>query len=755
MAESAGARRTGRRWLQWSVVAGIVIVFIGWLIIPGIVRGVVEDRVRTTFQELTGGEVVIGHVDISWSGPQVIRDLQVTSPGAGRIVNLSATIDNGMLPIAFSGAPLRIQCGGDLVLTAWPGGGIGFLPPQPVDEAAAASGPTSLASIPSLELRVDAMSIVIRSQAQGDRTLAMKDATASWGTNGALACDIAISSSGPEGEGSARIRGSLESLVNRKGDLTLLAARGAMEVSADRIPIPVAGLSGIESLALSFKRQEATSPLVASGSCRLLDAKGHVGNISLDLSSASAEEPIESLAGRITMSDVPAAMLEPWTGSIELPTPLSVSLSRDDPAGLVRMSVAGPNLELQCQALPLLQEAGSLGLAQVRGSARVPGSVLGQFLQVGVAGQASFAVEAEQIAVQPSMAIRGGRIEVSGPVAFLDGAAGTPLELRSADLTVDARAETSTIDAKGALEFRQGTAQVEAALDNGSVQVRVDSLPTEAVDLVADLEGMLAAALGDTIEFNAKGQPRGADVVDWVVHLKTPQASLHATLVRDEQAFRTVEGIPIKGQLVVTPRCIASVLFRMGPGLKDLQSIKDPVSLEVSGLNLPLDGDVSKLDATVELVIGEVMIDARAEAFSILEALVSRAKAVIPAVIEPVRFTIEKGVMTYDHFVIRINDSRIALAGEVDLTTGRLDLVMDVPINALGISIKELHLATAAVTGEVRITGTSSNPVIQFKPNLDPTRLLETPEIGGLIDRISGEHELLNGIGGLLNRRRD
>ncbi|MDG2201706.1 MAG: AsmA-like C-terminal region-containing protein [Phycisphaerales bacterium] len=755
MVESAGGRWTRRRWLQTSAILVILLVFVGWLIIPGIVRGVVENRVRTTFEEMTGGDVVIDLIEISWGGPQVIQGLQVTTPGAGEVVNLSATIDNGMLPIALSGAPLRVQCGGDLVLTAWPDGGVGFLPPSTEDQPAASSEPVSLGGIPSLDLQVDALSVVIRSGVDGDRILGMKSATASWRTDGTLACDITISSTGPEGDGSARIVGSLASLIDSGGGLTPLAARGAMDVSADQVPLPVAGFSRIESLAMSFKRADAASPLVSTGSCRLLDAAGHAGLVSFDLSSDSAGPSLDGLVGRIAMSDVPAAMLGPLTGDIELPSPLSASISREDQGGLVSMVVDAPNVQVQCHALPLWKGGEELGLSDVQGSVKVPGSLLGQFLQVGVAGQASVMVEAEQIGLQPSVVVRGGRARISGPVTFLDGDATTPLELLSADLQVNASADSSAIDAKGSLEFRQGTARVEGVINNGAVQLRIDSLPTEAIDLVADLEGLLAAALGDTIEFNAQGQPRGDDVVDWVLHLKTPQASLDATLVRDGEAFRTVDGIPVAGQLVVTPRCIGAVLFRLGPGLKDLQSIKDPVTLEISGLNLPLDGDVSKLDATVELVIGEVMIDTRAEAFSILEALVSRAKTAIPARIEPVRFTIANGVMTYDHFVISINKSRIEMTGEVDLNTGRLDMVMDVPINSLGISIKELHLATAAVTGEVRITGTTSNPVIQFKPNFDPTRLLQTPEIGGLIDRLSGEHDLLHGIGGLLNRKRN
>lgn len=755
MAESAGARRTRRRWLQWSVVAGLVIGFTGWLIIPGIVRGVVEDRVRTTFEELTGGEVVMGLVEISWGGPQVIRDLQVTTPDAGRIVNLSATIDNGMLPIAFSGAPLRIQCAGDLVLTAWPEGGIGFLPPSPVEDHAPASGPFTLEGIPSLDVQVDSLSVEIRSPGEASRTVAMKDATASWRSGGSLACDIAITSSGPGGDGDARIKGTLTSLVDGEGRLTPLAVRGALEISAEQIPLPLAGLSRIVSLGLSVKRAGATSPLTASGSCRLLDAQGHSGAISLDLVTPAGDASVQGLSGRVTVSDVPAAMLQPWAGALELPGPLTASISKAEPgAGVVNMSITAPSVQIQCEAVPSWT-AGDVELSRFSGSAKVPGTLIAQFLQVSVDGDASVVIEADRLALHPSIEIVGARAEVSGPVRFLDGGTEAPLELRRANLQVDARGNDSSLSLKGGLEFRQGVATVEGTIERGRMELMIDSLPTEAIDLVADLEGMLAAALGDTIQFTAHREPRGSEGVDWVLHLKTPQASLDATLVRDDEAFRSVPGAPVTGQLVVTPRCIAAVLFRLGPGLKDLQSIKDPVSIEMTGLSLPVDGDVSKLDATVELVIGEVMIDARAEAFSILEALVSRAKAVIPAVIEPVRFTIEKGVMTYDQFVIRINDSRIALAGEVDLTTGRLDLVMDVPINALGISIKELHLATAAVTGEVRITGTTSNPVIQFKPNLDPTRLLETPAIGGLIDRISGEHELLNGIGGLLKRRRD
>jgi hypothetical protein len=174
--------------------------------------------------------------------------------------------------------------------------------------------------------------------------------------------------------------------------------------------------------------------------------------------------------------------------------------------------------------------------------------------------------------------------------------------------------------------------------------------------------------------------------------------------------------------------------------------------LEIADLKLPVDGTVSALDARVEITVGEVMIDSRAEAFGVLDSLFAEARSSFPATLDPILFTIDEGVLVYEQFVMHVNGDRIELRGSVDLNTGMLDLVMDVPVNSLGMSVKELRIATAAVAGEVRITGTTSDPIVQFRPVLNPGGIIESTEIRGILDRIPGNQGLLEGLGGLFDR---
>ncbi|MDG1899229.1 MAG: hypothetical protein P8I74_05130 [Phycisphaerales bacterium] len=731
--------------MSLSAVA-FLLVLVAWIGVPPLVRSIAVASIQSSLGGPNVKDVTIGHVEIGWSGPQIVKDLRVVDLDGATVVDLSIAVDNGLIPLALGGAPIRVAMGGEIVVSSSDDGSYGFTPIEDVGDSASTS---SSSPIPSIDLLVSDLQITLRGEVAGDQVFTVKDASAAWGTHGKLDCSIEVQGA----NGKASVAASVDGLIGDQGDFAPMSSTGDLRVDIESMPIPVDGLHRIESMSIRCGRESVGADLRLDGACRLVDSAEQVVVVELEASAAPEATSLDELAGRLSIEGVSASILRPLLGEHPIPVPFDASVSRDAPRGPVVVSVSGPGMDATVSGTPSWSKA-SLSIGAVDGTFEIQGRMMNEFVEADLEGGLDLHLEADRIVLSPTFVITDGRVAATGPLGVGSSRDGPAVRLQSSELRLDVAAGDGSpvLDVRGSMTFDEGVSVVRGSWNRGKADLVVESLPTEAIDLMADLDGMLSASLGSTIDVIADGSIIEFEEADWVFDLSSPQADLHAPLHRRGEFFLTPDGESITGSLVVTPRTIAGVLLRLGPGLSDVHGITDPVMLEIADLKLPVDGTVSALDARVEIAVGEVMIDSRAEAFGVLDSLFAEARSSFPATLDPILFTIDGGVLVYEQFVMHVNGDRIELRGSVDLNTGMLDLVMDVPVNSLGMSVKELRIATAAVAGEVRITGTTSDPIVQFRPVLNPGGIIESTEIRGILDRIPGNQGLLEGLGGLFDR---
>jgi hypothetical protein len=133
---------------------------------------------------------------------------------------------------------------------------------------------------------------------------------------------------------------------------------------------------------------------------------------------------------------------------------------------------------------------------------------------------------------------------------------------------------------------------------------------------------------------------------------------------------------PLLSQRIVGPLVPLMVEVEKAPGM-------GPLSLAVSDFRLPLDGNLSGLDANVRLELGEV-------AFQLLPGL-SQALAQIgeqiarqTATIERIDLRIDRGVARYSDLPIDVGGHRVTFDGAFDLASRRIDFEAQVPLAILG-----------------------------------------------------------------------
>ena len=291
------------------------------------------------------------------------------------------------------------------------------------------------------------------------------------------------------------------------------------------------------------------------------------------------------------------------------------------------------------------------------------------------------------------------------------------------------------------------------------LSVVAESFPVAVLDSIEIMNGQLRPLLGDTFDCTITSEGRLDDGrTIWTMSLTAIEPlEIDLAVASDGTKVWMTPEQSLEASVQLTPKRIADLVWRLGPVLEDMHTVQDPIDLRLSGLSLDRTDPMASLNAAGVLEIGAVTLDVRSPVFSILEGLLGAAQRYVPAVIEPIRYTIRDGVLSYAPFEIHFRRGSVNVAGSIDCNTRQLDMVMQLPVDAIGVSVKELRDVSQLLGGEVLITGTVEQPVVQFVPVFRPEHLLRTPGFGDLFDSLGdGAHQpLLEGIGELLRRGND
>lgn len=260
---------------------------------------------------------------------------------------------------------------------------------------------------------------------------------------------------------------------------------------------------------------------------------------------------------------------------------------------------------------------------------------------------------------------------------------------------------------------------------------KIHGLHTALVDTVADLGGLLVAAVGPRADLEATVDNFSSNSGTLTATLTATNGRLEGRVTGGDNGL-TVAGAPIRAELEITPPLCDRLLRKVHPLFPDIRTTDQPLRVELTSAFIPLDGDVSRLQAQFDITVGRVELDsgsAMLAALTIFNAVKGRPghdSSTISGYIEPIKATIVDGVMSYDAFVVRIDKYTLVYAGTVDLNTQTLDLTTHVPLAALVSSF------TGALKG---LPPETAVPLITRGPIDNPTTTVDPSFVGDAVGK--------------------
>jgi hypothetical protein len=127
-------------------------------------------------------------------------------------------------------------------------------------------------------------------------------------------------------------------------------------------------------------------------------------------------------------------------------------------------------------------------------------------------------------------------------------------------------------------------------------------------------------------------------------------------------------------------------------------------------------------------------------------------RATIPGEIEPITATIRNGIVKYQKFAVHLDKYTLNYSGEIDLVNRTVNLRTEVPLQALGQSIRELEPYADKISVPLVTRGTFGDLKTQIDPKFDVGKAaLEAGFRGSLQQLLEGNdpgslRDLLEGI---------
>lgn len=245
------------------------------------------------------------------------------------------------------------------------------------------------------------------------------------------------------------------------------------------------------------------------------------------------------------------------------------------------------------------------------------------------------------------------------------------------------------------------------------------SIPTALVDALAAQDGLVVDVLGAGADVTLHGvwPPETGDAL---------AAEMHSSNADFKVAARAKDGVleisgdqALDASLVVTPLFGERVVGSLVPLLADVRQVPGSKRALLSGRNLalPLSGDLRQLS-------GEITFDPGALEYRFLPGLAEMfgdeaARAMSSAKLEPVQVKIDKGVARYERLGIPIGGQVYAFKGSFDLVERAYKLEVDLPLAALGKSVKKSLEGAADFLDPntkipLEIRGTSAKPKVRI-----------------------------------------
>ncbi len=233
----------------------------------------------------------------------------------------------------------------------------------------------------------------------------------------------------------------------------------------------------------------------------------------------------------------------------------------------------------------------------------------------------------------------------------------------------------------------------EKGLDHFHIaaDVNAKALPTGLLDALAAQGGLLVDVLGPRLDLTLHSDSISFADGTFTADLHSDQASVHCDRGGMKDGVLYLEKVQGKNEALLartglTPLFTERVVGSLVPTLVNVEKPKgsDPVSISVEELRLPLDADLSKLDALVRVSLGDVTY----RLLPGLDGLLGKSGATSVRLPE-IRVPIKKGIASYDSLPIRIGGHDCQLKGTFSLVDKSFKMETQLPLAALGKGVSD------------------------------------------------------------------
>jgi hypothetical protein len=286
--------------------------------------------------------------------------------------------------------------------------------------------------------------------------------------------------------------------------------------------------------------------------------------------------------------------------------------------------------------------------------------------------------------VDPSLAAAKQRLELSSTRATLALRGGQPLTVGISALlggASDGRLEASVRLPDPAALARLSTDGLPAV----DADAKVVGLSTAALDAWTGRAGLVQDLLGERLDLELSARGASAKGGTLTAKLTSPLASATLSGNLAEGLVFAPDDQRTELAFALTPLSSKRVVGSLVPMFVQVASA-DPSSraaLTLSKFKLPLDGDLSKLDGTIALDLGNVdfgFLPGIAELFG--PALSKKGQR-----LGPYSLSIQGGVVSYQRLSIDIGGKPIAFSGSCNLAKSEFALEVGIPLAYAGKSV--------------------------------------------------------------------
>lgn len=229
------------------------------------------------------------------------------------------------------------------------------------------------------------------------------------------------------------------------------------------------------------------------------------------------------------------------------------------------------------------------------------------------------------------------------------------------------------------------------------------SLPTALIDILAHQNGRLVEALGPMASVKVEADKFGKSGGKLDVSLKSPRADLSVKGSVANESFTTTRESPMRiTVLEVTPELSASLVKALPFFGKIEKKVSDqPGHVVASDMHVPLDNDLTKLNADINIVPGDLSFETSPEFARLLSAAHQKTEGKAGQKLEPMTVAIRSGVARIQRWPLPLGEFKVEMEGTYNLVTKDMDFITWVPFGALSEDVaKGLKGPLGSVAGD-------------------------------------------------------